>query len=275
MKRSTSIKKHRRRGVGTLIGAVIAIIFIVFLLNPQWFLNPDSAKDMQEITKEHFLIEGSLKISGVRLLNVVPIGAGRHLRLQVELADEVFDCIYFSCPVERLPVRRGDWIDLAFKDAQVLGDGYMVNPEGLNWFRIFMQGPAQRFPDIGALLPLLLVVRIDAGVEAGLERVLVLGIIPFIQVFPRIQLAPEHVVGAAHAGEDQASPPDVPFHLRGNLASQEAAVRVAVPRCQILRNLEEVEVLEDVVGDDSRLVRGGELGKVGNLLVGMGGHRLT
>ncbi|MBR5427614.1 MAG: mechanosensitive ion channel family protein [Clostridia bacterium] len=71
MKRSTSNKKQRRRGIGTLIGAVIAIILIVFLLNPQWILNPDSAKSMQEITKEHFLIEGSLKISGVRLLNVL------------------------------------------------------------------------------------------------------------------------------------------------------------------------------------------------------------
>ena len=53
-------------------------------------------------------------MTGVRLLNVVPIGAGRHLRLQVELADEVFDCIYFSCTAEELGVRRGDWIDLAF-----------------------------------------------------------------------------------------------------------------------------------------------------------------
>ncbi|MBQ3261970.1 MAG: single-stranded-DNA-specific exonuclease RecJ [Oscillospiraceae bacterium] len=55
-----------------------------------------------------------LCMTGVRLLNVVPIGAGRHLRLQVELADEVFDCIYFSCTAEELGVRRGDWIDLAF-----------------------------------------------------------------------------------------------------------------------------------------------------------------
>lgn len=55
-----------------------------------------------------------LCMTGVRLINVVPIGAGRHLRLQVELADEVFDCIYFSCTAETLGVRRGDWIDLAF-----------------------------------------------------------------------------------------------------------------------------------------------------------------
>ena len=53
-------------------------------------------------------------MTGVKLLNIVPIGAGRHLRLQVELADEVFDCIYFSCTAEDLGVRRGDWIDLAF-----------------------------------------------------------------------------------------------------------------------------------------------------------------
>ena len=38
-----------------------------------------------------------------------------------------------------------NWIDLPFKDAQTLGDGYMLNPEGLNWFRIFMQGPAQLY----------------------------------------------------------------------------------------------------------------------------------
>ena len=44
----------------------------------------------------------------------MPIGAGRHLRLQVELAAEAFDCIYFSCTAEELGVRRGDWIDLAF-----------------------------------------------------------------------------------------------------------------------------------------------------------------
>ncbi len=55
-----------------------------------------------------------LCMTGVRLLNAVPIGAGRHLRLQVELAGEIFDCIYFSCTLEDLGVRRGDWIDLAF-----------------------------------------------------------------------------------------------------------------------------------------------------------------
>ena len=55
-----------------------------------------------------------LCMTGIRLINVLPIGAGRHLRLQVERCGEVFDCIYFSCSEESLPVRRGDWVDLAF-----------------------------------------------------------------------------------------------------------------------------------------------------------------
>ena len=46
-------------------------MLIVLLLNPQWFMKPDSAKEMQDITKEHFLINGSLKLSATRLLNVL------------------------------------------------------------------------------------------------------------------------------------------------------------------------------------------------------------
>ena len=55
-----------------------------------------------------------LCMTGIRLISVLPIGAGRHLRLQVERAGVVFDCVYFSCTEDALPVRRGDWIDLAF-----------------------------------------------------------------------------------------------------------------------------------------------------------------
>ena len=60
-----------RRIVGTVIAAVIAIVLIVLLLNPQWFLKPDTAKDMQETTRENFLIEGNAQISLSRVLNVV------------------------------------------------------------------------------------------------------------------------------------------------------------------------------------------------------------
>ena len=71
LKRSTSTEKQRRRGVGTVIGAVIAIILIVLLLNPQWILKPDTAKEMQETTRENFLIGGDFRISLTRVLNVV------------------------------------------------------------------------------------------------------------------------------------------------------------------------------------------------------------
>lgn len=71
LKRSTSTEKQRRRGVGTLIGAAVAIVLIVLLLNPQWILKPDTAKEMQETTRENFLIGGDFQISLTRVLNVV------------------------------------------------------------------------------------------------------------------------------------------------------------------------------------------------------------
>ena len=73
MKQSTSDKKskQRRKGVGAFVGAAIAILLIVLLLNPQWFLSPDSAREMQDITRESFLINGNAKLSLARFLNVV------------------------------------------------------------------------------------------------------------------------------------------------------------------------------------------------------------
>lgn len=74
MKRSASDKRDeqkRRRKIRSIVGAVIAIVLIVLLLNPQWFMKPDSAKEMQNLTKEHFLISGSLELSASRLLNVL------------------------------------------------------------------------------------------------------------------------------------------------------------------------------------------------------------
>ena len=74
MKRSASDKRDeqkRRRKIRSIVGAVIAIVLIVLLLNPQWFMKPDSAKEMQNLTKEHFLINGSLQLSASRLLNVL------------------------------------------------------------------------------------------------------------------------------------------------------------------------------------------------------------
>ena len=74
MKHSTSDKRaaqKKRSRIGTIIGAVIAVVLIILLLNPNWILKPDAAKEMQEITKEHFLINGSFQLSITRLLNVL------------------------------------------------------------------------------------------------------------------------------------------------------------------------------------------------------------
>lgn len=74
MKHSTSDKRSarkRRNGIATVIAAVIAVVLIILLLNPQWFLKPDTAKETQEVTKEHFLIDGDFKLSIARFLNVL------------------------------------------------------------------------------------------------------------------------------------------------------------------------------------------------------------
>ncbi len=70
-KRSREAARQNRRRIGTIVGAAIAIILIVLLLNPQWFMKPESAKEMQDITRQNFLIDGDFKVSATRLLNVV------------------------------------------------------------------------------------------------------------------------------------------------------------------------------------------------------------
>ena len=55
-----------------------------------------------------------LCITGVRLVSVTPIGGGRHLRMHVAKVGYNFECIFFSCSLSDLPVRPGEWVDLAF-----------------------------------------------------------------------------------------------------------------------------------------------------------------
>lgn len=55
-----------------------------------------------------------LCITGVRLVNVTPIGGGRHLRMHVAKVGYNFECIFFSCSLSDLPVRPGEWVDIAF-----------------------------------------------------------------------------------------------------------------------------------------------------------------
>ena len=138
-----------------------------------------------------------------------------------------------------------------------------------------MHRPAQGFADVVAVDAFLLVVGIDPGVEAAAIGFLVLRIVAGVQALAVVQLAPERIVDAAHPGEDQAGVADVPFHLGGNLAAEEAAVGEPVSRSHILRDLVEVDVLERVVRDTPCFVRCGQQGDVGNLLVCSGCHRPT
>lgn len=55
-----------------------------------------------------------LCITGVRLVSVTAIGGGRHLRMRVAKVGYNFECIFFSCTPGELPVRPGEWVDLAF-----------------------------------------------------------------------------------------------------------------------------------------------------------------
>ena len=55
-----------------------------------------------------------LCITGARLVNAVPIGGGRHLRLHFAKGGYNYAGIFFSCTPAELGVRIGQWADVAF-----------------------------------------------------------------------------------------------------------------------------------------------------------------
>ena len=55
-----------------------------------------------------------LAMTAARLQSVTPIGGGKHLRLTLQKAGQLFDCVFFSCSLDALNVRPGDWVDAAF-----------------------------------------------------------------------------------------------------------------------------------------------------------------
>ena len=55
-----------------------------------------------------------LCITGARLVNAVPIGGGRHLRLHFSKGGYNYAGIFFSCTPAQLGVRIGQWVDVAF-----------------------------------------------------------------------------------------------------------------------------------------------------------------
>ncbi|MCL2221867.1 MAG: single-stranded-DNA-specific exonuclease RecJ [Oscillospiraceae bacterium] len=56
-----------------------------------------------------------LCMTGVKLISVESIGAGKHSRLRIEKAGKKMDCIYFSMPAESLGVKEGMDVDIAFE----------------------------------------------------------------------------------------------------------------------------------------------------------------
>ncbi|MBO4361053.1 MAG: mechanosensitive ion channel family protein [Eubacteriaceae bacterium] len=57
---------------GTIIGAVIAVLLTVLLLNPAWLPLPkQTIEAIQELTKSHFLIERSTKITSAHILTLI------------------------------------------------------------------------------------------------------------------------------------------------------------------------------------------------------------
>lgn len=57
----------------------------------------------------------NLCITGARLAAVQSIGSGLHTRLKIEKSSTMLDCIFFSAPAEKLGVREGMLVDVAFE----------------------------------------------------------------------------------------------------------------------------------------------------------------
>jgi len=55
-----------------------------------------------------------LVIEEAVLIKCFPIGGGKHTKLQVEKWGRIYDCVFFGVAVERLGIKEGDLIDLAF-----------------------------------------------------------------------------------------------------------------------------------------------------------------
>ena len=55
-----------------------------------------------------------LVLEGARLTRLQSIGKGKHVKLQVEKWNRIYDCVFFSVTADSLGVREGDFVDLAF-----------------------------------------------------------------------------------------------------------------------------------------------------------------
>lgn len=68
------MKKERKnpKGLTAIIGAVIALIFVVVMFNPQWLPFSEATKNkIMELEKGHFLIEGSGSLTIAHILSLL------------------------------------------------------------------------------------------------------------------------------------------------------------------------------------------------------------
>ena len=56
-----------------------------------------------------------LCIKGAFLASAFSIGAGKHSRLRIEKLGKSLDCVFFSMPIDRLRVKKGTFVDVAFE----------------------------------------------------------------------------------------------------------------------------------------------------------------
>jgi small conductance mechanosensitive channel len=64
-------KSKKRKLITTIIFAVIAVILIISLLNPQWLFDPTSASAIKELELEHMLIKRSEKLTFAHFATVL------------------------------------------------------------------------------------------------------------------------------------------------------------------------------------------------------------
>lgn len=56
-----------------------------------------------------------LCITGASVIDISPIGSGKHTKLKIEKAGSYLDCVFFSVPPESLGITYGDIVDIAFE----------------------------------------------------------------------------------------------------------------------------------------------------------------
>ena len=118
------------------------------------------------------------------------------------------------------------------------------------------------------------IIGVNLGVVAGLEGVVIGGIIALIEAFSVVQLAAEAIVNQVQAREHDAAGAQRVVDIAGQLAPQEDAVAEETAGGGIIRALGEVDVLEDAVAHMAQFVRGRKVVHMLDFAVGLKSHHI-